>query len=143
MYAHAPRDDVQPETNGSTMLCLSDIEKFAQNNLDVNAWRYFSSGATGQRQTLRDNEAAFLRYMSCITYSKAVADYLVDNSVSSGVVFGRVYCGMYLGLTYRRQYWGRKSPSLHVLGSLPCKKLLTVKENLALLEVKDSIKTMV
>ncbi|CAI8030298.1 Hydroxyacid oxidase 1 [Geodia barretti] len=35
------------------MLCLSDIEKFAQNNLDVNAWRYFSSGATGQTETLR------------------------------------------------------------------------------------------
>ena len=42
------------------MFCLSDFEQFAQQNLSSDAWSYYSSGA-GLQQTMKDNEAAFLR----------------------------------------------------------------------------------
>ena len=43
------------------MFRLADFEQGARNSLDPNAWNYFSAGA-GQRDTLTDNEEAFLRF---------------------------------------------------------------------------------
>ena len=45
------------------MFCLSDFEANAEKVLDRNAWNYYSSGVN-QEITLRDNVAAYQRYLN-------------------------------------------------------------------------------
>lgn len=47
------------------MLCLANFEEKAKQNLDKEAWDYYSSGADLQ-QSLRDNVEAFSRYIVTI-----------------------------------------------------------------------------